>query len=88
MLFAYYELDGLLLLPHDSKLYLAWKAISGISVEKVKAYSNYSATHADFFDLIWAFLALITAQVNAMRVSRYKRAIYRFKQRLFGTAGD
>lgn len=82
ILFAYYELDALFVEPEHSKLNLTWKALTRINLSKLKAYSDYTAENFDFLDFFWALLALVTAQVNAMRVSRYKLAIYRFKQNL------
>ena len=79
MLFAYYA-DELFVMAEKSTFTLSLKAILGLSAKNLKAYMAYSAENFDFYDFIWSFLALITANVNARRVRKYKLGIYRLKQ--------
>ncbi|TXC82069.1 hypothetical protein [Luteibaculum oceani] len=84
IIFAYYEQDVLFVQPEFSKFNLSIKALAGINFTKLAAYFQYTIKNYNFLDFFWSLLAIVTAFVNSRRVSKYKKALYRFKQRLRG----
>lgn len=82
IIFAYYEQDALFVQGEYSKFYLSLKALLGITPKKFFAYFGHTLATYNFFDFIWSLLAIVTAYVNSRRVSKYKKALYRFKQKL------
>lgn len=81
ILFAYYAAE-LFVEAEASKFEIAGKALLTLNGKNLKGYIEYSSETLNFYDLVWAILAIITANVNARRVRKYKLALYRFKQKI------